>query len=55
MCIKMQGKLERNQDNMEVRIDEEVHNAEDVRALGIEVGDFVSFDPRVEITPIRIY
>ncbi|WP_177177255.1 M42 family metallopeptidase [Bacillus sp. MUM 116] len=45
------GKLERNQENMEVRIDEKVHNAEDIRALGIEVGDFVSFDPRVEITP----
>lgn len=44
------GKLERNQDNMEVRIDEEVHSAEDVRALGIEVGDFISFDPRIEIT-----
>ncbi|QVY59648.1 M42 family metallopeptidase [Cytobacillus gottheilii] len=44
------GKAERNQDNMEVRIDEEVHNAEDVRALGIEVGDFVSFDPRVQTT-----
>lgn len=45
------GKLERNQENMEIRIDEKVHNAEDIRALGIEVGDFVSFDPRVEITP----
>lgn len=45
------GKLERNQVNMEVRIDEEVHNAEDVRKLGIEVGDFISFDPRVQITP----
>jgi putative aminopeptidase FrvX len=45
------GKAERNQANMEVRIDEKVHNAEDVRALGIEVGDFVSFDPRVEVTP----
>ncbi|WP_066288574.1 M42 family metallopeptidase [Bacillus sp. FJAT-29937] len=45
------GKAERNQDNMEVRLDEVVKNAEDVRALGIEVGDFVSFDPRVEITP----
>jgi putative aminopeptidase FrvX len=45
------GKAERNQENMEVRIDENVHNAEDVRKLGIEVGDFVSFDPRVEITP----
>lgn len=40
------GKAERNQTNMEVRIDEKVHNAKDVRALGIEVGDFVSFDPR---------
>jgi putative aminopeptidase FrvX len=45
------GKAERNQDNMEIRIDEKVTNAEEVRALGIEVGDFVSFDPRVEITP----
>lgn len=45
------GKAERNQDNMEVRIDEEVHNADEVRALGIEVGDFVSFDPRVQTSP----
>lgn len=45
------GKAERNQANMEVRLDEVVHNAEDVRKLGIEVGDFVSFDPRVQITP----
>jgi len=45
------GKAERNQDNMEVRLDEKVHNANEVRALGIEVGDFVSFDPRVQITP----
>jgi putative aminopeptidase FrvX len=45
------GKAERNQENIEIRIDEKVHTAEDVRALGIEVGDFVSFDPRVEVTP----
>lgn len=45
------GKAERNQENMEVRIDEVVKSAEDVRKLGIEVGDFVSFSPRVEITP----
>lgn len=45
------GKAERNEVNMEVRLDEVVHNADDVRALGIEVGDFVSFDPRVKITP----
>ncbi len=45
------GKAERNQENIEIRIDEKVHSAQEVRALGIEVGDFVSFDPRVEITP----
>lgn len=45
------GKAERNQENMEIRLDEKVHNVADVRALGIEVGDFVSFDPRVQITP----
>ncbi|WP_121614097.1 M42 family metallopeptidase [Mesobacillus foraminis] len=45
------GKAERSQENMEIRLDEKVHNANDVRALGIEVGDFVSFDPRVQITP----
>ncbi|MEB6549906.1 M42 family metallopeptidase [Heyndrickxia sporothermodurans] len=44
------GKAERNEDNIEVRIDEKVLNEQDVRALGIEEGDFVSFEPRVEIT-----
>lgn len=43
------GSAERNDDNIEVRIDEKVFDADDVRALGIEVGDFVSFDPRVEV------
>ncbi|MBO1512585.1 M42 family metallopeptidase [Metabacillus bambusae] len=47
---KEAGKLERNQKNIEVRIDEKVHNAEDTRLLGIEVGDLISFNPRVEIT-----
>lgn len=41
---------ERNQQNIEVRIDEKVTNADEVRGLGIEVGDFVSLNPRVEIT-----
>lgn len=41
---------ERNQDNMEVRIDAPVENEDDVRALGIRVGDFISFEPRIEIT-----
>ncbi len=45
------GDEPRTQDTMEVRIDERVSNADDVRALGIEVGDFVFLDPRVEVTP----
>jgi len=38
----------RNEDTMEVRLDERTNSAEETRVLGIEVGDFVSFDPRVE-------
>ncbi|CQR47971.1 Putative aminopeptidase YsdC [Paraliobacillus sp. PM-2] len=44
------GSAERNQANMEVRLDAKVENEADVRAIGIEVGDFVSFDPRVQLT-----
>lgn len=44
------GTAERNQNNMEVRIDEKVRTADETRALGIEVGDFISFDPRVIVT-----
>ena len=44
------GTKDRNQDNMEVRIDAVVKNEADVIDLGIGVGDFVSFDPRVEET-----
>lgn len=47
---KDSGDAKRNQENMEVRIDAKVENAEEIRGLGIEVGDFVSFDPRVQIT-----
>ena len=39
----------RDDSAMEVRLDEKVSFADETRALGIEVGDFVSFDPRVEI------
>ncbi len=34
---------------MEVRLDARTINADETRALGIEVGDFVAFDPRVEV------
>lgn len=45
------GKAERSQENMEVRLDAKVSSAEDVERLGIQVGDFVAFDPRTEILP----
>jgi putative aminopeptidase FrvX len=38
----------RNADSMEVRIDERTASVEETRMLGIDVGDFVAFDPRVE-------
>lgn len=44
------GEAKRDEKNIEVRIDERVFSADEVRELGIEVGDFVSFDPRVQIT-----
>ncbi|MGY3725239.1 Putative aminopeptidase FrvX [Granulicatella balaenopterae] len=44
------GTIERTQDNMEIRLDEKVTTAEETRALGIDVGDFVSFDPRTTVT-----
>lgn len=42
-------KLERKEENMEIRLDERVSSREDVEKLGIQVGDFVSFDPRTEV------
>lgn len=41
----------RTDDTVEVRLDEAVSTSEEVRALGIEVGDFVFFEPRYEVTP----
>lgn len=43
------GTAERNDKNMEVRLDARALDSNSVRALGIEVGDFVSFDPRTQI------
>ncbi|MBX3062114.1 MAG: M42 family metallopeptidase [Anaerolineae bacterium] len=42
------GEQPRNADTMEVRLDERTSSADQTRALGIEVGDFVFLDPRVE-------
>lgn len=40
----------RDEDGMEIRLDARVSNVDEVKDLGIQVGDFVSFDPRVELT-----
>lgn len=40
----------RDYDTMEVVLDEDVRSETDVRSLGIEVGDFVCFDPRIRRT-----
>ena len=42
--------LERNENTMMVLLDEDVHSKEDVTALGIRHGDFISIDPRCQIT-----
>ena len=40
----------RSFDTTEVLLDENVKSADDARALGIEVGDIVCFDPRTRVT-----
>jgi putative aminopeptidase FrvX len=44
------SKAERNDANMEVRLDARTSSEKETTELGISVGDFVAFDPRVEIT-----
>jgi putative aminopeptidase FrvX len=41
---------ERTAENIEVRIDAKTRSVDETRALGIEVGDFIFLDPRVEVT-----
>ena len=40
----------RDEGNMYVRLDELVKTADDARALGIEVGDYICFDPKTTVT-----
>lgn len=42
--------LERNENTMVVILDEDVKSKEDVYALGIRNGDFISADPRCQVT-----
>jgi putative aminopeptidase FrvX len=44
------NELKREDDNIEVRLDARTTCQDETRILGIEVGDFVIFDPRVETT-----
>ncbi len=39
----------REDENMEVRLDMRASNQDETRQLGVQVGDFVAFDPRVEV------
>jgi putative aminopeptidase FrvX len=43
-------KTERTEENIEIVLDAKVSNKEDVLNLGIRVGDFIHFDPRVTWT-----
>ncbi len=45
-----QADLKREDDTMEVRLDEVVTSADQTRSLGVHEGDFVAFDARVEVT-----
>lgn len=47
---KAELEVKRDDTNMEVRLDAHTRSAAETRSLGIEVGDFVAFDPRVEFT-----
>jgi putative aminopeptidase FrvX len=44
------GETKREDGNVEVRLDARTTSEDETRELGIEVGDFVAFDPRLEIS-----
>ncbi len=44
------GETPRDDEHMEVRLDARTTSEKETRALGINVGDCVAFDPRVEVT-----
>jgi putative aminopeptidase FrvX len=43
------NELKREEDNMEVRLDLDTASQDETQDFGISVGDFVAFDPRVEV------
>ncbi len=44
------AEMPRDEEHMEIRLDARTRSADETRQLGIKVGDFVAFDPRVEVT-----
>ncbi|HIE24408.1 MAG TPA: M42 family peptidase [Anaerolineales bacterium] len=44
------NKTERSEETMEIRLDAKTKSDYQTSKLGIQVGDFVAFDPRVEVT-----
>ncbi|WP_299027149.1 M42 family metallopeptidase [uncultured Thermanaerothrix sp.] len=46
---KRTAEAPRDAESMEVRLDARTQSAEETQALGVEVGDFIAFDPRVEV------
>lgn len=48
--VNKEVNTERNFDNLEVVLDENVHNVEDVQKLGILPGDFIAVNPRFTVT-----
>jgi len=44
------SETKRNDEHMEVRLDARTTSAKETRDLGINIGDCVAFDPRVEVT-----
>jgi putative aminopeptidase FrvX len=43
------NEIKRGEDTLEVRLDARTFSEKETRDLGIEIGDFVAFDPRVEV------
>ncbi len=42
---------ERSEENLEVRLDEDVSSKEEVQKLGVQAGDYICIDPKFTITP----
>jgi len=49
-ATRKQREATKDDSNMEVRIDALTTSAKETRELGIQIGDFIAFDPRVEVS-----